>query len=310
MPSSKVIIGAVVAVILALSLAAGAMLLAPPGSSSTTSNSTGTNQTSTSQSSTSSGAQSSTQSTTTSGILGQSGTMNIYLTDAPPATPQFKYLLVNVSSVVLRYEGNVSASPPTNQWVYNVNSTVGTNVNLTSLVNSSVLLGATKVPAGNVTEIILQITGARAYFTDGNSTQLKVVANGKLMVPINFTVNANGAADVTVDITPNSIHLSHGSTPVLTPVIHVTVAQSNQSTTTTVSATTTITETGSTTTSSTTTSTSSTTTSSVSSTTTSSTSGTSTTTTESTTSTTSTTSPTTSETTSTTTTSSTSTTTT
>ena len=227
------------------------MYLAPTGTSNTTTNTIGTSQTST-QSSSSGSTQSSTQSTTTSGILGQSGTMNIYLTDAPPASPQFAYLLVNVSSVVLSYEGNVSTSPPTNQWVYQVNSTGGTNVNLTSLVNSSVLLGATKVPAGNVSEITLQISGARAYFTDGNSTQLKVVANGKLMIHAPFTVDANGSANVTVDITPNSIHLSHGSTPVLTPVVHVTVVQKNQSTTTTVSATTTITETNSTTTTSTT----------------------------------------------------------
>ena len=283
MPNSKVIIGVVIAVILAVGLAAGAMLLAP-GTSTTTPSSTNTSTSSNSQSSTQGSSQSSTQSSTGTGILGQSGTMNIYLTDAPPASPQFSYLLINVSSVVLSYEGNVSTSPPTNQWVFNVPASSGTNVNLTSLVNSSALLGATKVPAGNVTMITFQISGARAYFADGNSTQLKVVANGKLMVPINFTVNANGQSDLTVDITPNSIHLSHGSTPVLTPVVHVTVAQKGQSATTTVSVTTSFTETSTTTqtsntTSSTIQSSSSTTTSQTSSSTTSSSTSTSSTTT-------------------------------
>ena len=246
MPNSKVIIGVVIAVILAVGLAAGAMLLAP-GTSTTTPGSTNTSTSSNSQSSTQGSSQSSTQSSTGTGILGQSGTMNIYLTDAPPASPQFSYLLINVSSVVLSYTGNVSTSPPTNQWVFNVPASSGTNVNITSLVNSSALLGATKVPAGNVSMITFEISGARAYFTDGNSTQLKVVANGKLMVPKNFTVNANGQSDLTVDITPNSIHLSHGSTPVLTPVVHVTVVQKGQSGTTTVSATVSFTETSTTT---------------------------------------------------------------
>ncbi|MDG6996729.1 MAG: DUF4382 domain-containing protein [Nitrososphaerota archaeon] len=243
MPNSKVIIGVVIAVILAVGLAAGAMLLAP-GSTSSTIGSTNTSTSLNSQSST----QSSTQSTTGTGILGQSGVLNVYLTDAPPASPQFKYLLINVSSIVLSYEGNISTTSPMNQWMYNLSSAAGTNVNLTSLVNSKVLLGASKVPVGNITKITFEISGARAYFTDGNSTQLKVVANGKLMLPINFTVNANGVSDLTVDITPNSIHLSHGSTPVLTPVVHVTVVQNNKGTSTTVSAVTSLTETSSTTT--------------------------------------------------------------
>ena len=243
MPNSKVIIGVVIAVILAVGLAAGAMLLAP-GSTSSTIGSTNTSTSLNSQSST----QSSTQSTTGTGILGQSGVLNVYLTDAPPASPQFKYLLINVSSIVLSYQGNISTTSPMNQWMYNLSSAAGTNVNLTSLVNSKVLLGASKVPVGNITKITFEISGARAYFTDGNSTQLKVVANGKLMLPINFTVNANGVSDLTVDITPNSIHLSHGSTPVLTPVVHVTVVQNNKGTSTTVSAVTSLTETSSTTT--------------------------------------------------------------
>ena len=272
MPNSKVIIGVVVAVILAVGLAAGAMLLAP-GSTSSTIGSTNTSTSLNSQSST----QSSTQTSTSTGILSQSGVLNVYLTDAPPASPQFKYLLINVSSIVLSYQGNISTTSPTNQWMYNLSSAAGTNVNLTSLVNSKVLLGASKVPVGNITKITFEISGARAYFTDGTSAQLKVVANGKLMLPINFTVNSNGVSDLTVDITPNSIHLSQGSTPVLTPVVHVTVVQNNKGTTTTVSAVTSITETSSTTTTTTTSSTSSSSTTSQSSTSTSTTSSSSTT---------------------------------
>lgn len=220
--------GAAVAVILAVGLAVGVMYLAPAGTFSTRS----PTNTSTNGQSTSSTSGSSSQGTTTTGVLGQTGTMNIYLTDAPPNSSSFKYLLVNVSSVVLSYEGNVSASAPHDQWVYNVSSSVGTNVNLTNLVNNKVLLGATKVPAGNVTRIIFEITGAKAFFADGTSAQLKVVANGKLMMPINFAVSSGGTVDLTVDITPNSIHISQGHVQVLTPVIHLTAVEKNGSSTT------------------------------------------------------------------------------
>src|SRR5579875_397848 len=229
----KIAIGAIIAVILAAGLAVGAMYLAPSGSNPTTQ---GVNYSSSSLLSTSSGnsqATSSSQSSSGSAILGASGAMNIYLTDAPPSNPQFKYLLVNISSLVLKYQGNVSTSAPSNQWVFDVSSSTGMNVNLTNLVNNKVLLGATKAPTGNVTGIIFDISSARAFFTDGSSAQLKVVANGKLMVPINFTIGAGSTADLTVDITPNSIHISPGNTPVLTPVVHITDVETDKSSTST-----------------------------------------------------------------------------
>ena len=88
------------------------------------------------------------------------------------------------------------------------------------------------MPAGNITSIVISITGAKAFYTDGSSAQLKVVANGQLMVPIQFAIQANGSTDLTIDITPNLVHISQGD--VLTPVIHVTSVEkgSNNSTTT------------------------------------------------------------------------------
>lgn len=221
---AKIVVGAIMAVVLAIGLGAGAIYLVPStttaGSSLTNDR---TNSTQTSQSS-------------KGGILGPSATLNIYLTDAPPTSPQFNYLLVNVSSVTLLYTGNISTSAPQDQWVYTVPSASGTNVNLTKLVNNKALLGATEVPAGNVNEIIFSLNGAEAFFNDGSSSMLKVVANGELIIPIQFTMSASGTSNLTVDLTPNSIHLSHGNTPVLTPVVHVTVVQKFQSSTSVVTA--------------------------------------------------------------------------
>jgi Domain of unknown function (DUF4382) len=192
-------------------------------------------------------------------IQGGSGVLNILLTDAPPSSLTLKYILVNVSSVELRYEGIIAsttsatttssttsssstsssstssattstsvttttttsgAGAPQNAYVFDVPSSVGMNVNLTSLRGQSALLGAPKVPAGNITAIIINITGAKAVYTDGSSAQLKVVANGMLMVPIQFAIQANESTDLTIDITPNLVHISPSD--VLTPVIHVT----------------------------------------------------------------------------------------
>ena len=173
---------------------------------------------------------------------GGSGTLSIYLTDAPPSSQTLKYMLVNVSSVELRYEGALpststsststsstvsttttstsGSSTPENLYVYKVPASVGENVNLTKLHGQSLLLGATTLPSGRFSSIVLNIPGAKAFYTDGGSEQLKVVANGKLMVPFQFSVFSGGTTSLTIDITPNSLHISQGG--VLTPVIHVT----------------------------------------------------------------------------------------
>jgi Domain of unknown function (DUF4382) len=218
----------------------------------------------------------------TTGLGGPgTGTLNVYLTDSPHSNATLKYLLVNVTSLTLRYseagEGmnsttTTTATATTNStssltttnststfvstsgddattdststasgddqndtgtsFVFQVPASVGTSLNLTELQGNSILLGAAKAPAGNVTGIILSITGAKAYWADGNSTQLKVVADGKLMIPVHFTVFADGTTNLTVDITPNSIHVSPGNLTVLRPVVLVTVVQKNGTTVT------------------------------------------------------------------------------
>ncbi len=167
------------------------------------------------------------------------GTLNIYLADAPPTSPSLKYLLLNVSSVVLKYSGNVSTTAPRDTYVFNVPAAKGKNANLTSLTGNGILLGATTAPAGNITDIILNITGAKGFFTDGSSAQLKVVANGKLMVHFPFQVYAKGTTDLKLDLQPNDIHISAGQAEVLTPVIRVSSVERSQTTTTTRSTTTT-----------------------------------------------------------------------
>ena len=196
------------------------------------------------------------------------GTMNIYLADPPPSNHTLKYLLVNVTSVTLKYSSNVTEATTTssvgsssessaasssittatssetslnmrdfvNRFVYNVSSSIGTNVNLTEYQGSSLLLGSPKVPTGNVTGVILNISGARAFWTNGSSTQLKVVANGKLMVNVQFAVQAGGTANMDFRIAPSSVHVSQGD--VLRPVLLVTVTRSATTSTATSSTTT------------------------------------------------------------------------
>ena len=216
-------------------------------------------------------------STSTSGQGGPgTGSMNFYLADPPPSNSILKYLLVNVTSITLKYSSNLaetstttsstSTSAPTssstttsstttsssstsqdsfeNRFVFNVSSSLGTNLNLTKLQGNALLLGATKVPAGNVTGIILNITGAEAFWTDGTHTQLKVVADGKLMINVQFLVQTNGTTNLTLDLTPGDIHVSPGQASVLRPVVRVTTVSSGSSGTKTTE--TTVTETEST----------------------------------------------------------------
>ena len=192
--------------------------------------------------------------TGTSGQAGAgSGTMNLYLAAPPPQNQSLKYLLINVTSITIKYSSNVTESTSTTSsstssssastgsttttsssssttsgsgfvpmYVFNVSSSVGTNVNLTKLQGPGILLGSPKVPAGNVTGIILNITGAEAFWTNGNHTQLKVVADGKLMINVHFTVQKDGTTDLTLNISPGDIHVSPGQASVLRPVVMVT----------------------------------------------------------------------------------------
>ena len=211
----------------------------------------------------------SSESTTSSGLGGAgTGTMNIYLADPPPQNQTLKYLLVNVTSIALKYSSNATETGATTtststasqtgstesassgggfvpRYTFNVSSSVGTNVNLTMLQGPGVLLGSPKVPAGNVTGIILNITGARAFWTTGGSTQLKVVADGKLMINVHFQVQSGGTTDLTLNLVPGDVHVSAGQASVLRPVVMVTAASSGPRGTQTVTTTETETETSS-----------------------------------------------------------------
>jgi len=81
--------------------------------------------------------------------------------------------------------------------------------------------------------VVISVSGAKAFYTDGSSEQLKVTANGQLLIPIHFSVQASGSTDLTFDIMPNTVHISNGG--VLNPVIHVAAVGKSQngSTTTT-----------------------------------------------------------------------------
>lgn len=265
MPARSRTLTYAIAAVVVVAVIIGAAVVYNPFAPNTSNQQTGA-------SSTSSAGQTSQSSTQASSSSIQSGTgaLNIYLTDAPPSSETLKYLLVNVSSVELTYQGSLAATTsttsdstssssststssttsssttttattstttsqtstqPQNTFVFKIPSNVGTNVNLTKLQGQSLLLGATTMPAGNITSVILNVTGAKAFYTDGSSEQLKVVADGKLMIPIHFGVAANGSTDLTFDVTPSLVHISQGG--VLTPVIHATAVEKGRSGSTT-----------------------------------------------------------------------------
>ena len=163
-----------------------------------------------------------------------SGILSVYLTDAPPSGAAFKYLLVNVTSVEVAYQGGITTgknSSAGNTFTLTVPPNVGMDVNLSSLQGQSLPLGAASLPAGIITSTVLNIAGAKAFYTGGLSQQLKVFAGGKLAVPLQFGLPANGLTDLTLDLTPNSVSNSQGG--VLTPVILATSVEKGQSGTTT-----------------------------------------------------------------------------
>jgi hypothetical protein len=179
----------------------------------------------------------------TSGGKGGSGVLSIYLTDAPVSGPTLKYLLVNVSSLEVAYPGNVatgtssSGTPPVSVYFLAVPPNVGMNVNLSSLQGQSLPLGGAMLPAGNISSIVLDIAGAKGFYTDGSTNQIPVVSNGDLTVPIQFGLQPNGSTDLTIDLTPNTADISQGV--VLTPVIHAIAVEMGLDGMTTVTVTTT-----------------------------------------------------------------------
>ena len=230
----------VAAIAIAIVIIAGAvasMSLATTTQSQTSSTRATTSQTGSQSVTTlqlgSSSSATSTQSSTTQG-QGSSGILSIYLTDAPPSSPTLKYLLVNVSSLEMVYQGNGTSSTGAqapNVYILTVPSNVGTDVNLSSLQGQSLLLGGANMPAGKIVSMFLNITGAKAFYTDGSTEQVQVVADGKLMVPIQFGLQANGSTDLTIDVTPNLANASQGV--VLTPDIDATAVEKGQNGTTT-----------------------------------------------------------------------------
>lgn len=270
----------IAAVVVALAIIAAALAVNPNGPVSSITSSIGSHSSSQgsvgSQSSSASGGQytttssagqsaqqTSSQSASSSTQVG-SGTLNVYIKDAPPSDKTLKYLLVNATSVELSYEGSVSNTTATatstttgvttfsttmtqtsilssssgsgssNTFTYAIPAGQGTDINLTSLQGNSLLLGSTDAPTGNVTRVTISLTGAEAFYTDGSSASLKVVANGKLMVPIHFEVQPGSSTDLTFDLTPNLVHIS--AADVLSPVIHVTAVGTTDSRTVTTTA--------------------------------------------------------------------------
>ena len=162
------------------------------------------------------------------------GILNIYLTDAPPSGPAFSYLLVNVSSLDLAFQGNIAPgtnSSTASNYSLAVPPSVGMNVNLSSLQGQSLALGGTSLPAGSISSTVINVSGARAFYNDGSTAQLKVFADGKLTVPLQYSLQANGVTNLTLDLTPNSIKTTQGG--VLAPVILATAVEKGQSGTTT-----------------------------------------------------------------------------
>jgi hypothetical protein len=145
----------------------------------------------------------------------ETGILLLKITDQPKDL-DLKYLNLTINDLILHYVGNISETNPRNQFQYHIPPT---EVNITALQDTELLLGAQNAPAGNITKIVFNITSAEAVAENGTVTPLKVVANGKFMININFQVLPNSTATLTLDIQPNDIKISRGVKPVLVPVV-------------------------------------------------------------------------------------------
>src|SRR2546427_9756489 len=69
-----------------------------------------------------------------------SGVLNVYITDA--ASASLKPLILNVTSLTLSYQGNVTTTPPRDHFVLQVPSLPAMNAATTNLQGPELLLGA------------------------------------------------------------------------------------------------------------------------------------------------------------------------
>src|SRR2546425_3893609 len=73
-----------------------------------------------------------------------SGVLNVYITDAASAT--LKSLILNVTSLTLSYQGNVTNTPPRDPVVFQGPPSRGMNLDLTQLQGSAPLPRAANCP--------------------------------------------------------------------------------------------------------------------------------------------------------------------
>src|SRR5579863_3126530 len=66
-----------------------------------------------------------------------SGTLNIYIADPPPSSPTLKYLLVNVTSVTIKYSSNLTESTSTTSTASSSSSTTASSSSSTTSTSST-----------------------------------------------------------------------------------------------------------------------------------------------------------------------------
>ncbi len=128
---------------------------------------------------------------------GSTGTVNLYLTDAPAV---FEEVNVNITKVSI----SRSSDPETPEGGWITLSTNPVNVNLLDLRFTEQLLGATTLPAGTYHQLRLLIDSATVKFEHDDTPQTLIIPSAEqtgIKINLrNLTVSANERVNILMDV--------------------------------------------------------------------------------------------------------------
>jgi hypothetical protein len=149
-------------------------------------------------------------------VVQAQGLLIIKVKDAP-AELQELWLKIDEVRVHRVTEEDDGESP----WI-DVNVVQTERFDLLTLTDFSIVLATEELPAGDYNEIRLHVLEAIAVI-DGEEVPLRVVANGKLMVKVHFTLREEGVTTIEVDIQVHDTPIIRAK--ILHPVVKATVEE-------------------------------------------------------------------------------------
>src|SRR3989344_7441446 len=130
---------------------------------------------------------------------GKTGTINLYLTDAPPGV-NITSVIVTLSDIQVHYAGSNSANVSENNTLESGWKTVVTGpvtYDLLTVKDAIAFLGSTEVQAGKYTQIRLNVESAKVTI-DGQEQNL-TISSGTIKIVRSFDVVAGEEIKLTLD---------------------------------------------------------------------------------------------------------------